>query len=496
MVDAPRYRFGPLERRGVLAGLRASQLGLIGCGGLIVIAIARSFAPPLAIPAMMTIAVLTAVAAFLPVGGQPLDEWVPVVGRWVLSGIRGRRFVSQRAVSGMRVGDALDEVCHLPPSLKGVSILTHAIPGSEATLGVIKDARAGTFTGILAARGKSFALLDGPDKARRLSNWAGILAGLAREGGEVHRVQWVERTVPDPGNEIGKYLKDNIAVPLDSLIARSYLEVVDEAGPVTQRHENFVVLQIHAGRAGRAIRSAGGGDRGACEVLRRELAALATQLVSAEITVDGALTPRLLAKVLRTAFDPSDRDQLERVAARLPEREGTSLANAGPAATESSWSTYRSDGSWHRTYWIAEWPRIDADADFLSPLLLRTESMRTVSVTMEPISPLKAIRSVESARTSITADEELRNRAGFMTTARRAREQEALASHERDLTDGHAFYRFAGFVTVSANDRDELDAASGEIEEAAGRSFIDLRRLNGQQDNAFTYTLPLGRGLR
>ena len=97
-------------------------------------------------------------------------------------------------------------------------------------------------------RGKSFALLDGPEKARRLASWAGILSGLAREGGVVHRFQWVERTVPDPGNEIGNYLKENIAVPLDSVIARSYLEVVDEAGPVTQEHEIFVAVQIHAGR--------------------------------------------------------------------------------------------------------------------------------------------------------------------------------------------------------------------------------------------------------
>jgi hypothetical protein len=165
-------------------------------------------------------------------------------------------------------------------------------------------------------------------------------------------------------------------------------------------------------------------------------------------------------------------------------------------SAETSWSTYRSNDAWHRTYWIAEWPRIDTDPDFLAPLLLRTERTRTVSLTMEPISPLKAIRSVESARTSAAADEELRRRAGFVTTTRRAREQDALAAHERDLSDGHAFYRFAGFVTVTASAEEELEAACGEIEEAAGRSFLDVRALNGQQDVAFTYTLPLARGLK
>jgi hypothetical protein len=122
--------------------------------------------------------------------------------------------------------------------------------------------------------------------------------------------------------------------------------------------------------------------------------------------------------------------------------------------------------------------------------------MRTVALTMEPVSPLRAIRSVEAARTSAAADEELRSRAGFVTTKRQQREQDSLADHERDLSDGHAFYRFAGFITVTAPTSEELSIACGEIEEAAGRSFLDIRRMNGRQDAAFTYTLPLCRGLR
>ncbi|HYN36575.1 MAG TPA: SCO6880 family protein, partial [Actinomycetota bacterium] len=106
------------------------------------------------------------------------------------------------------------------------------------------------------------------------------------------------------------------------------------------------------------------------------------------------------------------------------------------------------------------------------------------------------IRTVEAARTSAAADEELRNRAGFASTTRRRKEQDSLADHERDLSDGHAFYRFSGFITVTAPTPDELVAACGEIEEAAARSFLDIRKLAGEQAFAFTYTLPLCRGLR
>jgi hypothetical protein len=375
-------------------------------------------------------------------------------------------------------------------------LLSHPIPGTTSQLGVLKDRADNTFTGVLAVRGSSFALADPEEKACRLSAWAGVLSGLARQKGSVHRVQWIERTVPDPGDEVAEYLRDNITVPLESPLARSYLEVVDEAGPVTQAHEVFIALQIDAGRNARSIKAAGGGDVGACEVLRRELTSLSASLMGTDITVQGALTPRLLAHAIRSAFEPGSRKRLASIGARDESRKGTSVANATGLATDETWSALRTDDAWHTTYWIAEWPRVDADPDFLAPLLLRTEQMRTIALTMEPISPLKAIRSVEAARTSAAADEELRNRAGFAPTIRRSREEDSLAEHERDLSDGHAFYRFSGFITVTAPSEAELVHACGEIEEAAGRSFLDIRKLNGEQATAFTYTLPLCRGLR
>lgn len=495
MTDAPRYRFGQLERRGVLAGLRGPQLGIISASALLSLVTVRSLPVGSGLVSSVLIALLGAGIAFVPIAGRPVDEWLPVLSAWAVRAVaRQRIFTSRQPSSGATL--RADEQPDLPGSLSGLAILSHEVPGTSSRIGVLKDRRNGTYTGVLSVRGKSFALLDRPEKVRRLSSWAGILSGLAREGGAVHRIQWVERTVPDPGNEIGEYLKDNIAVPLDSAIARSYLEVVDEAGPTTQEHEVFVALQINVAKANRAVKAAGGGDFGACEVLRRELMALSTNLLGTEVAVEGALTPRLLAHALRTAFDPLGRRALASIASRDHDRAGTSVANAGPMASQEMWGAYRTDESWHATYWIAEWPRIDADPDFLAPLLLRTERMRTVALTMAPVSPLKAIRSIESARTSAAADEELRHRAGFVATTRRTREQESLAEHERDLSDGHAFYRFAGFITVTAESIEELGAACGEIEEAAGRSFLDVRRLNGEQELVFTYTLPICRGLK
>src|SRR5207247_9512515 len=110
------------------------------------------------------------------------------------------------------------------------------------------------------------------------------------------------------------------------------------------------------------------------------------------------------------------------------------------------------------------WPRIDVGAAFLSPLLLHAQMVRAIAVTIEPISPLRAIREVEAARTTDIADRDLRGRMGFIETARGRRQTEAVARREEELADGHAAVRFAGYVTVSARTMEELERQCSDVE--------------------------------
>ena len=106
------------------------------------------------------------------------------------------------------------------------------------------------------------------------------------------------------------------------------------------------------------------------------------------------------------------------------------------------------------------------------------------------------IREVEAARTTDIADRDLRGRMGFIETARGRRQTEAVVRREEELADGHAALRFAGYVTVSARSLEGLERHCSEIEHAAQMARLELLRLYGQQEEAFTYTLPLCRGLR
>ena len=57
-----------------------------------------------------------------------------------------------------------------------------------------------------------------------------------------------------------------------------------------------------------------------------------------------------------------------------------------------------------------------------------------------------------------------------------SREAEGVCRREAELADGHAEYRFSGYVTVTAADREGLEAACVETEQAAQRAHLELRR--------------------
>jgi hypothetical protein len=519
-AEGQRYRFGPLEHRGLIGSLRAGQALVIG-GALVAAVVALNLLPagPNALAALVAVAAGGGVA-FVPVQGRALEEWLPVVvAFWARRRSRGGVNLSGAPTAGARlpVGAATNDGPpdgrlalpeDPPPEVAKLELLE--VPyGRSAVVGVMKDRRALTFTMPLRARVQSFGLLEGAEQERRLQAWGAVLAGLASERSAIRRVQWIERTVPSDGDELARYFSDerDQAVPLTSTAMGSYIALLEEAGPVTQDHEILIVLQLDGRRMWRAVRRTaqrGGArrpsrerlDLGAGELLLREGSTLAQRLETADVRVEGAMSPGMYARAIRDAYDPYGRVGRARLQTIDPDRDGLDAANAWPVAAREGWDRYHTDSGVHATYWISGWPRIDVGATFLSPLLMQTPVLRTVSVVLEPIAPSRSTREVEAAMTQDTAEEDFRARRGFRLTARRRQQHRATANREDELAAGHAELRMAGFVAASAVDDDALDRACGDVEHAAHQARLELARLYGQQPQAFTYTLPLCRGLR
>lgn len=492
-AEQPRYEFGPLARRSVLAGMSAGQVLLLAAGLVASVIVVRIDSTARGMSAALLVIAAAVAAAFWPVAGRPAYEWAPVAARWAAARVSGRhRHWSSSPQLGCVDGEAVPDP---PAALKGVRILSASVAGTPQPLGVIHDWHSGIYAAVLAVRGRSFELADTEEKARRLQSWGALLASMGRAGSPVTRLQWIERTVQEDGDELGRYLASAVHVPNEHPALDSYQRLIEAAGPASQPHEVLLVVGISPARARHAVKAAGGGEEGAKTVLVRELMHLQRDLASSEITVDHALTPRMVAGALRTAFDPPARSQLARLAGGDPALAGTCEAGAWPMGAEALWDCYRTEGVWHATYWIAELPRMPVGPDFLAPLIVGTVATRTISLTMQPVPAVRAHREVENALVQTMADDELRARAGFLGTARRRRQLEALTQREEELAAGHTDYRVTGYVTVTAGTREALEVACGEVEQAAERCRLQLCRLYGQQDLAFTCTLPLARGL-
>ncbi|GAC1535937.1 MAG: hypothetical protein NVS3B12_18450 [Acidimicrobiales bacterium] len=475
----PRYVFDPIATKGAMAGLRVGQVAFLAGGLMIATALVGRL--PSAVGVLLALLVITGAtaAAFVSVAGRPLEQWVAPL----------TRHASHRLLGRTSRGPNAAEPAPPPAVLAGLGFgEMHRLDGTA--IGVITDRSSATMSAVMAVRGRSFALLDPGDKARCLSSWSTVLAGLAREGGPVRSLQWIERTVPGDGAVLTRHLERGCALDSGDPRVRSYAELVETAGPLAAEHEILLVLSVRA--RGRASR--GGGERGH-DVLLREMRLLEGQLRHAGVDVVGPLGLRALGAAIRHGFDPWSRAALVRRDVVHPDLAGTSPYAAWPAASEVAWPRWHTDGTWHATFWIAEWPRSDVGPDFLSPLLLSCSHQRTVTVVMAPLAPSVGTREVEAARTAHAADDQLRQRAGFLATARRSRQAEGALRRETELADGHAAYRFSGYVTVSAQSAEELEDACGEVVHAGHQARLELRRLYGAQDLAFTWTLPLGRGL-
>jgi hypothetical protein len=119
---------------------------------------------------------------------------------------------------------------------------------------------------------------------------------------------------------------------------------------------------------------------------------------------------------------------------------------------------------------------------------------------IELLGPSRAIRQAERAATETQTEQSLRARVRQRTSQRQSQRDRAARERERELAEGHAAVRYAAYVTVSVPAGPDavaaLESDVSRIELEAKRAPLRLERMWGQQPDAFTYTLPLCRGLR
>jgi hypothetical protein len=499
-MSGDRYRFGEQSRRGPLGSVRPGQAVAAGAGALWAIAAIDASPSPAGAAAALLGLAAAAVCATVPVAGRTIEQWLPVAFGWALAGA-GKRPGSRPAQMGtdgvvvaMPGADAseLPRIVRAtrptpPRELRGLRII--GIPYRGRTLGVLAERASRRMTLVLVGRAPGFALADESEQQQRLAVWGEVLKGATR--GAVRRIQWIERTAPAQGDGLARWLHEqrDPSVRLDDALGRSYFELMESSAQATREHEVLLAVQVDA----TLLRRDDGEQREQALITAAER--LASTLERARVELDAAPTPGGLARMLRVAFDPYVRPQLAALRAGGGGDE-LSTAAAWPTATVSDWAHMRADGAIHATFEVGGWPRAEVGPAFLGPLLGPSDHVRSVAVVFEPLDPLRSLRQAEYEITRDETDRQTRRRFGQLETARQRHAADAARLRESELAAGHAEVRLAGFVTVSGRDQDELEAACADVVTHAGRANLELRRLYGQQGHAFTFTLPLCRGLR
>ena len=320
-----------------------------------------------------------------------------------------------------------------------------------------------------------------------------MLSGAA--GTPIRRIQWVERTVPAQGDELARWLHSerDPAVPLRGTpMIDSYLELIGTTARVTQEHEILVAVQVDS----RGVR-----DRGADAVARA--------LVEQTERVAQGLESRGGDGARRARPRASSRAPCERRSTRTrgpssprsrpPTRPPGASPNRprGRPGRSEHWDHYRADGAVHATYWIGGWPRVDVSPMFMDALLGRSSAVRTVGVTIEPIPPERSTRQAEAAVTRDRADRELR------APLRPIRDRPPAAGRRGDGAPGvgargRPRRGEAGRVRDRSRPgrrRSPEGVLRGARARSAGRGS-SCTGCTASRRNAFTFALPLCRGLR
>lgn len=208
-------------------------------------------------------------------------------------------------------------------------------------------------------------------------------------------------------------------------------------------------------------------------------------LRAAELQLAGWLNESDLAGTLRTAYEPgSGRDS---------EAAGD-LQTAGPMAVDEHWDHLRHDTGFSAVLWISEWPRIPAPPFFLHALIFQPGIRKTLSITAQPVPADVAIRDIRKAKVEYATEAAQKAKIGAIADLSDTVERDDVLERERALISGHADVRFTGLLAVTAESRDDLEAAVAEISRAAIQSGCETRRLYGQQARAFiAAALPLAR---
>ena len=452
---------------------------VLGAVTLLVIAATVSFTA-LMVLAVPSVALLVGVLARFD--GVPLMHGLVVRVRWWYATTRGH--TSYR--SGVMV--AGEHAWGLPGVLAPTRLLSVPDPGGD--FGVVHNPRTASFTVTMRCAATSTWLADPDEGATWVASWGAWLANLGHHPGIGHVAVTVD-SAPDPGSRLSDHLSRRILPGAPASAVRILRQLVEVAPAAAADVQTRVSITFH-----HPASPASPDDPGeALDHMARALPGLTDSLGSCGLSVLGRASAADLVGIVRTAYDPVMRGDVDRM---LHVRGGVELArwldwdSAGPVMAEEHLDHYVHDTGVSITWAWHEAPRQQVHADVLARLVSPGPYPKRVSLLYRPLPAGEAARTVEREV----------NAAAFRASLNRVQRRDESA---RDATDRERAQRAAweeatgagiGFmsllVTVTVTDPSHLPRAVADIESRADIAKIRLRKLLASQSAGFASTLPCG----
>src|SRR5512132_3154423 len=130
-----RYTFGPVEHRGLIGSLRATQTTILGAALFVIVLVVATLHDAGGMLIAFTLGTATLAVVFLKVRGRTLEAWVPVVARFVARRASGHAdYRSAAPAAGMKLGphaEATASLC-LPEELADLDVLAATVDPAGA----------------------------------------------------------------------------------------------------------------------------------------------------------------------------------------------------------------------------------------------------------------------------------------------------------------------------------------------------------------------------
>lgn len=492
LSEGRKYRLSPPDRTGWMFGLGIIQLGICAASvfaGVFTMSL-YGVAPGLVV---LVVGVGIGVAK---IGQMTVPQAVPHAFRWGRTSVGGARH--WYAVVPLVGGDADSPA---PEVLVDHELLIvdagHVGVGAAGQkIAVSRDSKANTYSATLRVAGRQFSLVERGEQDHLVNQWGVALQSFIAERSPVVSVRWSEWAAPAGLDEHRQWLTEHMAEDPLLDVRSAYERLLQEAGSQATRHETLVTVTINAGKMSLRKSQRDDAVRAAIEVLLTEMRLFTQRLQGADLAVSSPLSPGEWARAMRLRLDPASRLALDGRLRSLGDTAGECAPdNAGPLTAVANWTSWQTDGAYHRALYVSDWPRLDVPAAWMADLMLYNGAVRTVSVFFEPIARSKSQRSITRDAAKIQSDSEHRAEKGFRVGAHHRRAAQAVEEREEELVAGYGEFNYAGVITVTATSPAELDEATEEVTQVAASVGLELRPLHGRHDKAVCATLPLARGL-